>query len=63
MCWIEDELTIAALWKKLEDSPSLSLKSQYNINLLAFIGKIRTLSSTPRRQGSTVHKHNPFFIF
>ena len=39
MCWIEDELTVAALWKKLEDSPSLSLKSQYNMNLLVFIGK------------------------
>ena len=40
MCWIKDELTlVAALWKKLEDSPFPSLKSQYNMNLLAFMEK------------------------
>ncbi|KAH1248146.1 hypothetical protein GmHk_06G017892 [Glycine max] len=34
-----DYLTVAALWKKLEGSPFPSLKSQYNMYLLAFIGR------------------------
>ncbi|KAL5127670.1 hypothetical protein HKD37_14G040050 [Glycine soja] len=36
---ISHYLTVAALWKKLEGSPFPSLKSQYNMYLLAFIGR------------------------
>jgi len=61
MCWIEDELTVAALWKKLEDSPSPSLKSQYNMNLLAFIGRDKDPIFYSKE--ATINEHTNITLF